>query len=235
MRRNRTFFPGLLSLGVIVMVGALSVYMVAGWKDCSVFDVPAICLNLSAEETIRFIRSAGAWGVAGSVGLMVLRTVIPFPASIIPIANGMIYGGGWGVAITWAGAMLSAFLAFGLARYFGRSFVHAMLSGKQRGRLDAWSKRTAAVDLFLVRLLPVISFNLINYTAGLTPVSPWTFTWTTALGILPATVFLVVLGDQAMAMPWWGWLLMATGVVLLWILIRKRMRRFSRMDIIEKD
>jgi uncharacterized membrane protein YdjX (TVP38/TMEM64 family) len=110
-----------------------------------------------------------------------------------------------------------------------------MLSGKQRGRLDAWSKRTAAVDLFLVRLLPVISFNLINYTAGLTPVSPWTFTWTTALGILPATVFLVVLGDQAMAMPWWGWLLMATGVVLLWILIRKRMRRFSRMDIIEKD
>lgn len=235
MRRNKNFFLGLLSLGVIAMVGAPAVYMVAEWKRCAIFDVPSICLNLSAEETIRFIRSYGAWGVAGSVGLMVVRTVIPFPASILPIANGMIYGGVWGVVITWAGAMLSAFLAFGLARYFGRSFVHAMLSGKQRGRLESWSNRTAAVDLFIVRLLPVISFNLINYTAGLTPVSPWTFTWTSALGILPATVLLVVLGDQAMAMPWWGWLLIATGVVLVWILIRKRMRRFSRMDIIEKD
>jgi hypothetical protein len=37
----------------------------------------------------------------------------------------------------------------------------------------------------------------------------------------------VVPGDRAMAMPWWGRPLIATGVVLPWILIRKRMHGFS--------
>ena len=43
------------------------------------------------------------------------------------------------------------------------------------------------------RLVPVISFNLINYAAGILHVSWWRFLWTTSLGILPITVASVVL------------------------------------------
>jgi uncharacterized membrane protein YdjX (TVP38/TMEM64 family) len=40
----------------------------------------------------------------------------------------------------------------------------------------------------------VFSFNLVNYTLGLTNMDWWRFTWTTALGIIPATAFIVVFG-----------------------------------------
>lgn len=227
MIRNKAFGLSLLSLAGIVMVVALAAFMFAHWKRCTFSDIPLACWNLSAEEAIRFIRSLGAWGAFGSIALMVLHSFIPFPSGIITFSNGMVYGKFWGTLISWTGAMLGAYVAFGLARLFGRPFVKAVLPEKLWNRLDQWSKRTAAIDLLLSRLLPVISFNLINYTAGMTPVSLWTFTWTTALGILPVTVLMVVLGDQATVLPWWIWLFAGCGIVLLWLVIRRRLKHDS--------
>jgi len=71
----------------------------------------------------------------------------------------------------------------------------------------------------------MISFNLINYVAGLAGVSWWTFTWTTAVGILPLTVLLAVVGERAAAMAWETWLAIGGVSVLLLTLvwrIRKR-------------
>jgi uncharacterized membrane protein YdjX (TVP38/TMEM64 family) len=179
-------------------------------------------LNLSPHEAVEFIRSTGVWGVAGTIGLMVIRTFIPFPAGILPMANGMIYGTLWGAVITWTGAMLSAYLAFGLARLFGAPFVQGILSEKQRGGLREWSNRAAAADLFAARLIPLISFNLINYAAGLASVPLRTFSWTTGLGILPVMLLLVALGDRALALPWWIWASAAAGIAFVWIFLRRR-------------
>jgi uncharacterized membrane protein YdjX (TVP38/TMEM64 family) len=232
MRRRSVFYLSLLSLGAITVIGVLTFFLVAGWKDCSIFDVPSICLNLSMDEAVRFIQSTGGWGVAGAIGLMVIRTVIPFPAGILPVVNGTIYGLFWGAVITWIGAMLSAYLAFGLARLFGAPFVQGIMSEKQRERLRVWSMRTAALDLFAARLIPFISFNLINYAAGLMPVSLWTFSWTTGLGILPVMLLLVALGDRALVLPWWVWSSAAVGIVLAWFFLRRRFGGSSRQRTI---
>jgi membrane protein DedA with SNARE-associated domain len=37
---------------------------------------------------------------------------------------------------------------------------------------------------------------LINYGAGLTKISWWTFTWTTGVGILPITIIMVTMGNN---------------------------------------
>ncbi len=108
----------------------------------------------------------------------------------------MLFGPVWGVAITWIGAMLGASLAFALARWFGRPFVDALMNERHRDAVDRWAHRQGIGVLLLSRLMPLISFNVINYAAGLTPISWWTFLWTTGLGILPITTLLVVTGDQ---------------------------------------
>src|SRR3546814_6042815 len=71
--------------------------------------------------------------------------------------------------------------------------------------------------VFLARFLPVISFNLVNYAAGLTRISWWTFGWTTGLGILPMTILMAAMGDQAGRMPWHWWLALLAAAVLGWI------------------
>jgi len=195
--------------------------------------------ELSAEMVRDRIQSWGAWGVMGSIALMIAHSFVPFPAEILAMANGMVYGLFWGTAVTWIGAMAGAFLAFGLARWLGRPFVDAVVSARGRASLDDWVKRQGAGTLLFSRFIPVISFNLINYAAGLTRIGWLTFAWATGLGILPLTVLMVYMGDRMMSGETvvWIWLLVV-GVVgwLAWQgAARSIRRRRARADTRERE
>lgn len=181
-------------------------------------------LDKTVEGTVALIHSWGAWGVMGSIGLMVAHSFLPFPAEIVAIANGMVYGPVWGTVVTWIGAMLGASTAFGLVRLLGRPFVQCILSFRHQQQLALWSQEHGGVALLIGRLIPVIAFNLINYAAALTEISWWTFLWATGIGILPLTVLLNVLGDQMLTMPLWTWLALGGIAALTWLVLHLRWR-----------
>ena len=211
-----------------LIVLALATLVVWGFALGGLMPIPGF--ELSVREVEALIRSWGMWGVAGSILLMVLHSFVPFPAEIVAMANGMLYGPLWGTLITWTGAMLGAWLAFGLARKLGRPFVIAMVPAPRHAALDRWAERQGAGALLFARFVPVISFNLINYAAGLTAISWWTFTWATGLGILPLTGLMVLMGDGLWSgeSPAWLWLLgAAVGGWLLWWAVMDRGRRWS--------
>jgi len=181
--------------------------------------------ELSKDAVAGRVRSWGAWGVAGSVGLMVLHSFVPFPAEIVAMANGLVYGPVWGTVITWTGAMLGAFLAFGLARWLGRPLVATLVAARHHAAIDRWTERDGTGTLLFSRFVPIISFNLINYAAGLTAVSWWTFAWTTGLGILPITILMVLMGHGLVADEGTAWLWLALAGLagwLAWTWLRRR-------------
>jgi uncharacterized membrane protein YdjX (TVP38/TMEM64 family) len=71
----------------------------------------------------------------------------------------------------------------------------------------------------------VIAFNLVNYAAGLTRISWWTFAWATGIGILPMTTLMVVMGDRIETLAWEIWLLVGAGALVLWFAFRHYFRR----------
>ena len=152
---------------------------------------------------------------------MVLHSFVPFPAELLAIVNGMIYGPIWGTAITWIGAMLGAFTAFGLARTLGQRFVHQFVDGEKRTKRGRLGCKPRSRGVAFSRFIPVISFNLINYAAGLTKISLWHFAWTTGVGILPLTTLMVVMGSQFETLPWQLWLLLPGAGLVLWWGIRR--------------
>ena len=178
---------------------------------------------LDERDVERFVRSWGAWSAAASVGLMVLHSFLPLPAEIVTIANGMLFGPLLGIALTWLGAMLGAVLSFALARALGRGFVRLFVSPSAEARLMRYSPQPGT--LLYLRLVPLISFNLINYAAGLLGVPWWRFLWTTALGILPLTVAMVLLGAEMLHAPLWLWLAVGAALLLLWLVIEAWRRR----------
>ncbi len=176
------------------------------------------------EGMVAQIRSWGPWAVLGSITLMVVHSFLPFPSEIITLANGMVFGPYWGSVITWVGAMLGAISTFGLVRLLGRPFVYRMLSESQLRRLSEWSSTRGGMALLIGRLIPVIAFNLLNYSAALTDISWWTFIWATGLGILPLTILLNVFGDSMLTLTAWNWLWLLLGAtaVFAWALARRR-------------
>jgi uncharacterized membrane protein YdjX (TVP38/TMEM64 family) len=173
--------------------------------------------DVSEHTFVELIQSWGSWGIAGSIGLMIVHSFIPFPAELLALANGMVYGIFWGSLITWCGAMLGAFLAFALARRLGRPFVERMVRERNWKGIDHWATRDGGIALLLSRLIPLIAFNLINYAAGMMKISWWTFTWATGLGILPLTLVMAVMGANMRVIPWWLWLLLAAVALLAWL------------------
>ena len=163
-------------------------------------------LDLSVEEIERIAEAWGAWAPVASIALLILHSFLPFPAELIAIANGMLFGPVWGTLVTWIGAMLGAALAFALARRYGRPLVDHFVARRAWSGAEALHTCCDARTLLLARLVPVISFNLINYAAGVLGVGWWRFLWTTSLGILPITVASVTLGNQLTGPMWDAWL-----------------------------
>ena len=207
MKRNKWLFYALFTvLGMAVLCFSFV-------DICPLIEIALPSLQINKITIINFIRSLGAWGPLGSIGLMIIHSFVPFPAEFLTIANGMVFGTFWGIVITWSGAMLGAYASFGLTRVYGRPFVAKKVNSSKLKKLDLWVQQQGAISLLLSRFIPLISFNLINYGAGLTKISWWTFTWTTGIGILPITIIMVTIGNNYNMLPWWAWLIILTTVI----------------------
>jgi len=210
-------------LGLGGVVGLALPLIVVGVVAAAIILIPFH--EFSEGEVTSAIRSWGSWGVTGSIGLMILHSIIPFPAEVLALANGMVYGPIWGALVTWIGAMLGALISFGLAKLLGRPIVCKLIPSRHWAKLDELSAREeAAATLLLVRFVPVIAFNLVNYAAGLANVRLWTFLWTTGLGILPLTVLTALAGAQVIDLPWWAWILIVLVCLAIWLIWRSARR-----------
>jgi uncharacterized membrane protein YdjX (TVP38/TMEM64 family) len=213
--------PASRFIGVAAGVLLIGVMLWSGVWLVTDTPLPGRLSAISPESIKELMLSWEEWGVVVSLLLMVLHSFVPFPAEFLAIANGMCYGPFWGTVITWSGAMLGASLAFALSRRFGRPFVERMLTRRLCNRVDDWTARYGADGIFLSRFVPIIAFNLINYAAGLTRISWWTFLWTTALGILPMTTLMVVLGAGMQDLSIYGWLAIAAAGLAAWLAVRR--------------
>ncbi len=220
---------GIYSGAVIVLLAVGGVLVWGGQAP-----VWASVFGSSVDGAVAVIRSWGAWGVLGSIVLMTAHSFLPFPAEVVALANGMVYGPLWGTVVTWTGAMIGASAAFGFARLVGRPFIKRFLSSRRQQRLARWSRDQGVAALLLSRFIPVIAFNLINYAAALAEISWWTFLWTTGLGILPLTILLAMAGDRVMKLPLWVWLAVGLVALLVWFILA-RWRRRQLYDVSDDD
>jgi len=222
MKKNSwPFYFVLVVLGMVVLCFSFV-------DICPLIEIVLPSLRINKSTIISFIISLGAWGPLGSIGLMIIHSFVPFPAEFLTISNGMVFGPFWGVVITWIGAMIGAYASFGLTRLYGRPFVARRVNSAQLEKLDRWVQHQGAISLLLSRFIPLISFNLVNYGAGMTKISWWTFSWTTGIGILPITIIMVSMGNNYNVLPWWTWLILLItiiGITYALSSLRKRNRK----------
>lgn len=161
-------------------------------------------VNVSHLRAI--IVAWGPWAPAASVALMLIHIALPFPAELLTAANGAVFGFWGGLLVSWLGAMAAACVGFGIARGVGRSAIVRFVPERHLAPVDALVVGVGWEMALVVRLIPIISFNLVNFALGLTPLSWRSYLWTTAVGVLPVEIAAVAVGygagGQARALPW---------------------------------
>jgi len=118
------------------------------------------------------------------------------------LAGGLLFGLWWGSIYTFSGAMLNCMLMFFLARYGFREKVEQLV---QKKLSPEWSKKlknlegkTGFLLLIVLRLIPAVPYNLINYAFGLTSMPLRNYMLASAIGIIPGTLAFINIGDKAL-------------------------------------
>lgn len=150
----------------------------------------------SIRQAIDGLADSGWRGAAAFVLVYALATVMMVPGSASTATAGLVFGTVAGAGVAVAGATLGATVAYALARGVGRRPVEAVLRD-QAITVDDWVAQRQFRSVLVLRLLPVVPFNLLNYAAGLSPVRPAPYVAGTVLGLVPGAVLVAGMGSSA--------------------------------------
>jgi uncharacterized membrane protein YdjX (TVP38/TMEM64 family) len=153
------------------------------------------------------------------ISIYVVGTVLFLPGTALSFAGAVLFDNvPLATLYTWIGATLGATLAFLLARLLGRGFVEQFFAGRLQA-LDERLSRHAFTNLLILRLVPLIPFNAINFGSGLTAIRLRDYVLATAIGILPGTfVYQYLFATVGEADPFSPHLLAALGLFLAFTL-----------------
>ena len=119
----------------------------------------------------------------------------PLLPSVLTIAAGALFGVLEGVIIVSFASTIGACLCFLISRYFLSDFVNDKFLKKKYVIIKKFNE-DGSLYLLSLRLIPTISFILINLVMGVLPISLKKFYYISQLGMLPATIVYVNAGSE---------------------------------------
>ncbi|GAK61563.1 hypothetical protein U27_01464 [Candidatus Vecturithrix granuli] len=178
-----------LALGAAIVIGLIAAYWIL--KATGTLDEICDCQTLHAH-----IVHLGVFGPLAIIGLMAAAIVVsPIPSAPIAIASGLAYGHIWGTLYIVIGAEIGAITAFSIGRMVGYDILHRWF-GERLSMGLLGSQWSLMLIVLLGRLLPFISFDILSYAAGLTPLRFWRFALVTLLGVIPVSFLLAHFGEE---------------------------------------
>jgi len=142
-----------------------------------------------------WVAQQGVWGHVLFAAVYAVATVALAPGALLTLAAGVAFGlqGFFTVVI---GATLGAGLAFLVGRYFARAWVERQIAKSRIFQaIDKAVEEDGWKIVGLMRLSPLVPFNLQNYFFGVTKVGFWPYLITTFFGIMPGALLYVWIGS----------------------------------------
>jgi uncharacterized membrane protein YdjX (TVP38/TMEM64 family) len=174
MRNNQ------LALKLLLFLFVLLVFFIAQFY----FDAS----SYFAPDRIRdWLEEAGAFAPMLYMFVMAVAIVVsPIPSIPLDLAAGAFFGPFLGKLYSLIGALCGATNSFLMARYLGRSLVERFVGG-HINFCGSCSDMLLTKMVFISRLIPFVSFDVVSYGAGLTKISLKKFGIATFFGMIPFT------------------------------------------------
>lgn len=184
----------------------------------------------TAEEKVAALRAFfNQFGVAAPLayaGFVTMEVVVaPIPGTMLYAPGGVIFGGFWGGLLSLSGNVMGAGIACQLMRVLLGDRAENYLARSALAPYEARITRRGAWVVFLLRVNPLTSSDLVSYAAGLTRLSVWKLMLGTLAGMAPLCFAQAYLAEGLLAaFPFLIYPLLAAcavyGLVVVWVLSR---------------
>ncbi|KAK9280958.1 hypothetical protein L1049_003849 [Liquidambar formosana] len=157
--------------------------------------IATACISLPIEKILKdFLlwikQDLGPWGPFVLAIAYIPLTVLAVPASILTLGGGYLFGLPVGFVADSVGATIGATSAFLLGRTIGRSYVISKLKNYPKFQAVAIAiQRSGFKIVLLLRFVPLLPFNMLNYLLSVTPVHIWEYMLATWLGMMVLSPF----------------------------------------------
>jgi uncharacterized membrane protein YdjX (TVP38/TMEM64 family) len=149
------------------------------------------------ESLVQHLAEFGDWGPVLFIGLYVLAAITLAPAFLLTVSSGAVFGLWRGTFLTYIGAVLGASAVYALAAPLARTRV---LGWVDRDPRVAATRRAVVKDsawiMFLLRLSPLVPYNLLNYALALSGVTFRDYLLA-SVGMIPAIIMYAYYGKIA--------------------------------------
>jgi uncharacterized membrane protein YdjX (TVP38/TMEM64 family) len=182
-------------IGILLLLACIYAFVPS--VHALINKIVALFSKVDVQAIKEYIISFGLWAPVVSFLLMVFQSIVaPLPAFLITFANAALFGWIKGALLSWASAMAGAALCFYIARFYGRELVGKLTSKTALESVDQFFEKHGKYAVLIARLLPMVSFDVVSYAAGLTSIGFWEFFFATGIGQLPATIIYSYVGDM---------------------------------------
>ncbi len=182
-RRSLLLLLALLLISFAAFVAA-SDWLTLDWLKAHRDDLIAFCDRNMALMIVAYVLTFTVCAALSLPG-----------AALFTMAAGMVFGHVLGVALATFSAVVGATLAFLIARHLLAAWAHARFRSAF-ARIDAGIRRDGALYLFMLRLIVVVPFFVVNPVMGLTAMPVRTFVVASTLGMLVNTFVWVNAGTM---------------------------------------
>ena len=147
---------------------------------------------------VRQLGDLGSWGPLLFILLYVVAAITLAPAFLLTFSAGAVFGLWRGTLLTFIGASLGASAVYAVAAPLARSRVLRWIDRDARvaATRRAVVRENAAWIMFLLRLSPLVPYNLLNYALSLSGVSFRQYL-VALVGMFPAIVMYAYYGKVA--------------------------------------
>lgn len=177
---------------ILLVVAAIAVFFGMGLDQYLTLDALK-----ESREKFAAMQAQSPWlTMLAFFAVYVAVVALSLPgATIMTLAIGALFGFWYGTLLVSFASTIGATLAFLASRYVLRDMVQRRFGDKLKGINEGMAK-DGALYLFLLRLMPIFPFFLINLLMGLTHIRTATFYWVSQLGMLAGTLVYVNAGTQ---------------------------------------
>lgn len=183
--------------------------------------------GFSPEEFRNWIMQ---WGLVAPFLFILLYTVRPFilfPSSIFAITSGLSFGFHWGCLYTYLGSLGGGLVTYYAVNQLGRFKKSKQWKNERYNKIRSNIEREGFRYVLLLRLLPVLNYDLVSYLTSITKVKFKDYAIATAIGIIPGTIAYTYLGtsmtSQSKEVIWIGTTLLFV-IVGLPLIFKKKMK-----------
>ncbi len=128
--------------------------------------------------------------------LFAIRPFIFFPATILSLSAGLLFGTYKAILILLIAENLSAFVSYSIGKYFGRDLISKL--DKKNKIISSFEKYLHQNDFIAILSLRLIfaPFDLVGYMAGASSIQYKAYAMATFVGIIPGLLMSAFLGGS---------------------------------------